>query len=157
MSSSRSVEPEFIDALRRAADNIRRYHQRQKTFSWIDCVDDGVMWGRLVRPLSRVGIYVPGGTAAYPSSVLMNAIPAQVAGVKEIVMVSPPDKLGRLSPYSLAAAGELGITEIYKLGGAQAIAALAIGTETIRPVVKITGPGNIYLCGQEAPLRRSGY
>ncbi|HHX95157.1 MAG TPA: histidinol dehydrogenase [Clostridia bacterium] len=144
-AARKSVEPEFISSLHRAAENIRRYHERQKTFSWIDCDVEGLVWGRLVRPLSRVGIYVPGGTAAYPSSVLMNAIPAQVAGVKEIVMVSPPDKSGKLSPYSLAAAGELGITEIYKLGGAQAIAALAVGSESIKPVVKITGPGNIYV------------
>lgn len=144
-AARKQVEPEFIAALHRAADNIRRYHQRQKTFSWLDRDEKGLTWGRLIRPLSRVGIYVPGGTAAYPSSVLMNAIPAQVAGVKEIVMVSPPDKTGALSPYSLAAAGELGITEIYRLGGAQAIAALALGSETIRPVVKITGPGNIYV------------
>jgi histidinol dehydrogenase len=144
-AARKSVEPEFISSLHRAAENIRRYHERQKTFSWIDCDVEGLVWGRLVRPLSRVGIYVPGGTAAYPSSVLMNAIPAQVAGVKEIVMVSPPDKSGKLPPYSLTAAGELGITEIYKLGGAQAIAALAVGSESIKPVVKITGPGNIYV------------
>ena len=144
-AAGKAVEPEFLRALKRAADNIRRYHQRQKTFSWIDCDEEGLTWGRLVRPLPRVGIYVPGGTAAYPSSVLMNAIPAQVAGVREIVMVSPPDKAGRLSVYALAAAGLLGITEIYRLGGAQAIAALAVGTETIKPVVKITGPGNIYV------------
>lgn len=141
----RSVGPEFLRALERAAGNIRRYHERQKVYSWIDCDEEGLTWGRLIRPLSRVGIYVPGGTAAYPSSVLMNAIPAQVAGVREIVMVSPPDRSGKLSKYSLAAAGELGITEIYRLGGAQAIAALAVGSETIKPVVKITGPGNIYV------------
>lgn len=140
-----AVGPEFIEAFNRAAQNIRQYHERQKAYSWIDCDQEGLTWGRLIRPLSRVGVYVPGGTAAYPSSVLMNVIPAQVAGVKEIVMVSPPDKMGRLSIYSLAAAGELGITEIYRLGGAQAIAALAVGSETIRPVVKITGPGNIYV------------
>ena len=144
-AARKAVEPEFLEALGRAADNIRRYHERQKTFSWVDCDEEGVTWGRLVRPLPRVGIYVPGGTAAYPSSVLMNAIPAQVAGVKEIVMVSPPGKDGTLSVYSLAAAGELGINEIYRLGGAQAIAALAVGSDTIRPVVKITGPGNIYV------------
>lgn len=144
-AAGKAVEPEFLAALRRAADNIRRYHERQKTFSWIDCDVEGLTWGRLVRPLPRVGIYVPGGTAAYPSSVLMNAIPAQVAGVKEVVMVSPPDRAGSLSPYTLAAAKELGITEIYRLGGAQAIAALAVGSQSIRPVVKITGPGNIYV------------
>lgn len=141
----KAVEPEFLEALARAAENIRRYHERQKTFSWMDCDEEGLIWGRLIRPLKRVGIYVPGGTAAYPSSVLMNAIPAQVAGVEEIAMVSPPDKNGSLSKYSLAAAGELGITEIYRLGGAQAVAALAVGSETIPPVVKITGPGNIYV------------
>ena len=144
-AARKSVEPEFIRALGRAAHNIRTYHQRQKIFSWIDCDYEGLTWGRLIRPLARVGIYVPGGTAAYPSSVLMNAIPAQVAGVREIAMVSPPDKSGTLSPYSLAAASELGITEVYRLGGAQAIAALAVGTETVKPVVKITGPGNIYV------------
>lgn len=144
-AARKMVEPEFVQALCRAAENIRTYHQRQKLFSWIDCDVEGLTWGRLIRPLSRVGIYVPGGTAAYPSSVLMNAIPAQVAGVKEIAMVSPPDKSGSLSPYSLVAADELGIGEIYRLGGAQAIAALAVGSETIKPVVKITGPGNIYV------------
>lgn len=144
-TARKAVSPEFLGALRRAANNIRRYHERQKTYSWIDCDEEGLTWGRLIRPLSRVGVYVPGGTAAYPSSVLMNVIPAQVAGVKEIVMVSPPNKSGSLSEYSLAAAGELGISEIYKLGGAQAIAALAVGSGTVRPVVKITGPGNIYV------------
>ena len=140
-----TADSAFIDALTAAAENIRAYHQRQVQHSWIDLSSDGVLWGQMIRPLKRVGIYVPGGTAAYPSSVLMNAIPAQVAGVPEIVMVSPPGKDGGVSPYSLAAAGLLGLTEVYSVGGAQAVAALAYGTETIRPVLKVTGPGNTYV------------
>lgn len=141
------VEPRFIEALRRAAANIRSFHEKQKRTTWIDVQQDGTMLGQLIRPLRRVGLYVPGGKAAYPSSVLMNAIPAQVAGVPEIVMVTPASTGGKqgIDPYILVAAAEAGISEMYRVGGAQAVAALAYGTETIRPVDKIVGPGNIYV------------
>jgi len=139
------VGEDFLKAIRQAKDNIYHYHQKQKKVSWLETKADGTILGQLLRPLSRVGIYVPGGTAAYPSSVLMNALPAAVAGVEQIVMVSPPLKDGGILPEVLAAAAECGITEIYKIGGAQAIAALAYGTETIAPVDKITGPGNIFV------------
>ncbi|GAB7387971.1 histidinol dehydrogenase [Bacillaceae bacterium] len=144
-AASSRLTPEFIAALREAADNIRRFHEKQKRESWITTGESGTLLGQLIRPLKRVGIYVPGGTAAYPSSVLMNAIPARVAGVEEIVMVTPPGKDGALNPGVLFAAREAGVREVYKVGGAQAIAALAYGTETIRPVDKIVGPGNIYV------------
>ncbi len=134
-----------MTAIRQAAANIRKYHQKQKRVSWVETSEDGSILGQMIRPLHRVGIYVPGGTAAYPSSVLMNALPAAVAGVEEIVMVSPPLRDGTLLPEVLVAAAECGVKEIYKIGGAQAIAALAYGTETIAPVDKITGPGNIYV------------
>ncbi|KUK10338.1 MAG: Histidinol dehydrogenase [Clostridia bacterium 41_269] len=140
----KKADPRIIETLREASVNIKKYHERQINLSWLDC-ENGSIWGRLVRPLQRVGIYVPGGTASYPSSVLMNGIPAIVAGVEEIVMISPPNRNGELSPYTLIAAWELGIKEIYKIGGAHGIAALAYGTETIKPVLKITGPGNIYV------------
>ncbi|MGE5396190.1 MAG: histidinol dehydrogenase [Chitinophagales bacterium] len=139
------VDAEYLDALRVAIDNIRLFHQRQLKTGWVEPDINGNLLGQMQRPLERVGIYVPGGTAAYPSSVLMNAIPAQVAGVKEIVMVTPPAADGRINPYTLVAAGELGLKEIYKTGGAQAVFALAFGTDTIAPVDKITGPGNIYV------------
>ncbi|MCL6612248.1 MAG: histidinol dehydrogenase [Peptococcaceae bacterium] len=139
------VDSDFLRALGRAADNIRAYHQKQVVNSWIDCAREGVVLGQLVRPLRRVGIYVPGGKASYPSSVLMNAIPAAVAGVEEIAMATPPGRDGEVDPHTLAAAAEAGVTEIYRIGGAQAIAALAYGTETVRPVDKITGPGNRYV------------
>lgn len=139
------VEDQVLEALRLARDNIAAFHEKQLEKSWFEPVENGVILGQLVRPLNRAGIYVPGGTATYPSSVLMNAVPARVAGVKEIVMVTPPGKDGKLNPYTLVAAAEAGVTEIYKVGGAQAVAALAYGTETIRPVDKITGPGNIYV------------
>lgn len=139
------VEDGFLQALRQAKDNIYAYHFKQKRTSWLDAKEDGSILGQLLLPLERVGIYVPGGTAAYPSSVLMNALPAVVAGVKEIVMVSPPRKDGSLLPEVLVAAAEVGVTEIYKVGGAQAIAALAFGTKEIPAVDKITGPGNIYV------------
>ncbi len=139
------VPDEVVAAIQKAAKNIKSYHEQQKRQSWVDTKPSGTILGQLIRPLNRVGIYVPGGRAAYPSSVLMNAIPAQVAGVKEIVMISPPNKEGKLNPGVLVAANELGITEIYKVGGAQGIAALAYGTETIQKVDKITGPGNIYV------------
>lgn len=139
------VDKKFLDAIRLAKENIATYHEKQKRSSWFDPKEDGSVLGQLLLPLKRVGIYVPGGTAAYPSSVLMNAVPAVVAGVEEIIMVSPPRKDGTLLPEVLVAAAEAGVTEIYKVGGAQAIAALAFGTEEIAPVDKITGPGNIYV------------
>lgn len=141
------VDAKFLEALRAAAANIRAYHEKQKRNSWMDLQANGSLLGQVIRPLKRVGLYVPGGTAAYPSSVLMNAIPAQVAGVQEIVMVTPPATAGEagINPHILVAAAEAGITEVYRVGGAQAIAALAYGTETIVPVDKIAGPGNIYV------------
>jgi len=139
------VDQSFLLALRQAKKNIHSYHEKQKRSSWFDTKEDGSILGQMIHPLNRVGIYVPGGTAAYPSSVLMNALPAVVAGVKEIAMVSPPSKDGTIMPEVLIAAAECGVTEIYKIGGAQAIAALAYGTETIKAVDKITGPGNIYV------------
>jgi histidinol dehydrogenase len=149
------VEPGFVEALRRAAANIRSFHERQKRNTWMDVRPDGTMLGQLIRPLRRVGLYVPGGKAAYPSSVLMNAIPAQVAGVPEIVMVTPAATGGKegIDPYILVAAAEAGIREMYRVGGAQAVGALAYGTETIAPVDKIVGPGNIYV----ALAKRSVY
>ncbi|GCD81201.1 histidinol dehydrogenase [Parageobacillus thermoglucosidasius] len=140
-----NVSEEALRIIREAAENIRDYHERQKRESWIIAKEDGTMLGQKITPLDAVGLYVPGGTAAYPSSVLMNVIPAQVAGVKRIVITSPPNKNGTLPAGVLVAASELGVKEIYKVGGAQAIAALAYGTETIRPVDKIFGPGNIYV------------
>lgn len=141
------VDKAFLDALRAAAANIRTYHEKQLKSSWIDMKPDGTALGQLVRPLSRVGVYVPGGKAAYPSSVLMNIIPAAVAGVKKIVMATPPATGGKegVDPYILVAAAEAGATEVYRVGGAQAIAALAYGTETIPAVDKVVGPGNIYV------------
>ena len=141
------VDPAFLEALRQAARNIASFHEKQKRNSWIDLRPDGTLVGMSIRPLRRVGLYVPGGTAAYPSSVLMNVIPARVAGVKEIVMATPPATGGRagVDPYILVAAAEAGVSEIYRMGGAQAIAALAFGTETVPAVDKICGPGNIYV------------
>lgn len=141
------VEPSFVSAISAAAVNIRAFHARQKRNSWMDVQPDGSLLGQVIRPLKRVGVYVPGGKASYPSSVLMNVIPAQVAGVPEIVMVTPPATGGQegIDPYILVAAAEAGVTEIYRVGGAQAIAALAYGTESITPVDKICGPGNIYV------------
>lgn len=139
------VEDSFLDAIRLALENITTFHRKQLRHSWFEPGDQGVILGQMLRPLKRVGIYVPGGKAAYPSSVLMNAVPAKVAGVKEICMVSPPDHNGALNPWTLVAAAEVGVDEIYKIGGAQAIAALAYGTATVPKVDKITGPGNIYV------------
>lgn len=141
------VEDSFVTAIRAAAANIRAFHARQKRSSWMDLQPDGTILGQIIRPLKRVGVYVPGGTAAYPSSVLMNVIPAQIAGVPEIVMVTPPATGGKagIDPYILVAAAEAGVNEIYRVGGAQAVAALAFGTESIAPVDKICGPGNIYV------------
>ncbi|MDP4089681.1 MAG: histidinol dehydrogenase [Bacillota bacterium] len=148
-----SVEKEFLEALNIAKDNIWFYHEKQKQRSWIVTKEDGVTLGQNVRALQNVGIYVPGGTAAYPSSVLMNAIPAKAAGVENIVMVTPPSKNGRVNPNILAAARIAGVDRIYKIGGAQAIAALAFGTQSIKRVDKIVGPGNIYV----ATAKRSVY
>ncbi|WP_080849094.1 histidinol dehydrogenase [Cytobacillus gottheilii] len=140
------LEEEQKEIIQRAAANIRAFHEKQRTQSWITTDADGTLLGQKVTPLDSAGLYVPGGTAAYPSSVLMNVIPAQVAGVSKIVITSPPDRTtGKLPPAVLVAANEAGVTEIYKVGGAQAIAALAYGTETIPGVDKITGPGNIYV------------
>ncbi|MDD2372993.1 MAG: histidinol dehydrogenase [Syntrophomonadaceae bacterium] len=139
------VDDEYIFALGAAIENIWDFHSRQVRNSWMEPDERGNILGQLYRPLERVGIYVPGGTAAYPSSVLMNAIPAQVAGVEEIIMVSPPDRDGNMNPYTLVAAAELGISEIYKMGGAQAVFALALGTESVKKVDLISGPGNIYV------------
>ncbi len=141
------VEPEFLAALRQAAANITAFHEKQKRGSWMDVAPDGTMLGMAIRPLRRVGLYVPGGKAAYPSSVLMNVLPAKVAGVPEIAMVTPPATGGRdgIDPYILVAAAEAGVTEMYRVGGAQAVAALAYGTASIPAVDKICGPGNIFV------------
>jgi histidinol dehydrogenase len=139
------IEESIVNIITEAAENIRDYHERMKSQSWIVTKPDGTMLGQQVTPLDAVGVYVPGGTAAYPSSVLMNVIPAQVAGVGRIVMTSPPNEKGELPAGVLVAANELGVDEIYKVGGAQAVGALAYGTETIAPVDKIVGPGNIFV------------
>ena len=139
------VPPEFIGVLERASENIREFHEKQKRISWIDMKEDGVMLGQKFTPLEVVGVYVPGGKAAYPSSVLMNIIPAKVAGVQRIVMATPPGKDGKVNARTLAAAKIAGVDEVYKAGGAQAIAALAYGTESIPKADKICGPGNIFV------------
>ncbi|WP_066065582.1 histidinol dehydrogenase [Neobacillus soli] len=139
------VDQGFIGIVREAAENIRSFHEKQLRPSWMTTEENGTVLGQKITPLDSVGVYVPGGTAAYPSSVLMNVIPAKVAGVKRIVMVSPPDSNGKLPAAVLVAAKEAGVEEIYKLGGAQAIAALAYGTESVTAVDKITGPGNIFV------------
>ena len=141
----RLENPELVQVIRRSLKNIKEYHEKQKQYSWFDSKPDGSILGQNVTPLSRVGVYVPGGKAAYPSSVLMNVIPAKVAGVEQIVMVTPPGKDGKVNPNTLVAANEAGVDVIYKVGGAQAIAALAYGTESIAKVDKIVGPGNIYV------------
>lgn len=139
------VDEKLVEVIRKALVNIRDYHQKQKQYSWFDSKPDGTMLGQKVTALSRVGVYVPGGKAVYPSSVLMNIIPAKVAGVEQIVMTTPPAKDGKVYPATLVAANEAGVDVIYKVGGAQAIAALAYGTESIPKVDKIVGPGNIYV------------
>lgn len=139
------VDSTLVEVIRKALVNIRDYHGKQKQYSWFDSTPEGTILGQKVTPLSSVGVYVPGGKAAYPSSVLMNVVPAHVAGVERIVMVTPPDKMGKITPATLVAAKEAGVTHIYKVGGAQAIAALAHGTESIPKVDKIVGPGNIYV------------
>lgn len=140
----KEADQEIVESLKKAAANVRQYHQEQKPNSWMTYRGQGSILGQSVIPLDRVGIYVPGGTAAYPSSVIMNAVPAAVAGVKEIIMMVPP-KNGQINPYVLIAAKEAGVSKIFKIGGAQAIAAMAFGTETIPRVDKITGPGNIFV------------
>lgn len=139
------VDPSVVEVIRKAIINIEAYHAKQRQYSWFDTTDNGTILGQKVTPIAAVGVYVPGGKAAYPSSVLMNVIPAKVAGVSRIAMTTPPDKDGRVNPGTLVAAKEAGVTEIYKVGGAQAIAALAFGTESIPKVDKIVGPGNIYV------------
>ncbi len=139
------IDPSVIDVIRKAIRNIENYHAKQKQYSWFDTTDNGTILGQKVTPIAAVGVYVPGGKAAYPSSVLMNVVPAKVAGVNRIAMTTPPDKDGKVYPGTLVAAKEAGVTEIYKVGGAQAIAALAYGTESIAKVDKIVGPGNIYV------------
>lgn len=139
------VDSSLIEVIRKALMNIRTYHEKQRQYSWFDSKPDGTILGQKVTPLQRVGVYVPGGKAAYPSSVLMNIVPARVAGVEELFMVTPPGKDGKVTPTTLVAAKEAGADMIYKVGGAQAIGALAYGTESIPKVDKIVGPGNIYV------------
>lgn len=141
----KNVDAEFLEALKMAKENICSYHEKQKQNSMIETKDNGVIMGRIVRGLEKVGIYVPGGTAAYPSSVLMNAIPAKAAGVEKLIMTTPPMKNGLINPNILVAADLAGVDEIFKVGGAQAVAALAFGTETVDKVDKIVGPGNIFV------------
>lgn len=140
-----AVKPELLEIIRKALRNIEDYHKKQRQYSWFDSKPDGTMLGQKVTPLQRVGVYVPGGKAVYPSSVLMNIVPAKVAGVEEIVMVTPPGRDGKVTANTLVAAKEAGADVIYKVGGAQAIGALAYGTESIPKVDKIVGPGNIYV------------
>ena len=139
------VDEGLLGVMKKSMDNIRRYHEKQKRNSWFDAQPDGAILGQKVTALESVGVYVPGGKAAYPSSVLMNIVPAEVAGVKRIVMVTPPGKDGKVNPVTLTAAHLAGATEVYKVGGAQAVAALAFGTQSIPRVNKIVGPGNIFV------------
>ena len=141
----KDCEPKFLEAITKAAENIKDFHARQVQQSWLTTKENGVIMGQRVRGLKRVGIYVPGGTAAYPSSVLMNAIPAKLAGVEEVIMVTPPCKDGKPNPNIMAAAKIAGVDRIFLMGGAQAVAALAYGTETVPKVDKIVGPGNIFV------------
>lgn len=139
------VDEKLLEVLRKAKTNIERFHNKQRQYSWFDSEPNGIILGQKVSPIEKVGVYVPGGKAVYPSSVLMNVIPAKVAGVEHIIMTTPPGKDGKVYPATLVAAKEAGVDEIYKVGGAQAIAALAYGTESIPKVHKIVGPGNIYV------------
>jgi histidinol dehydrogenase len=141
----KEVDPELMGILQKSMKNIRQFHEKQRQYSWFDSKPDGTILGQKVTPLESVGVYVPGGKAAYPSSVLMNIIPAEVAGVSRIAMVTPPGKDGKVNPVTLTAAHLAGVTEVYKVGGAQAVAALAFGTESIPKVNKIVGPGNIFV------------
>lgn len=140
-----AVDPALVDVIKKALVNIRSYHEKQKQNSWFTSSEEGTMLGQKATPLQRVGVYVPGGKAVYPSSVLMNIVPAKVAGVDQIVMTTPPGKDGKVNPSTLVAAKEAGADEIYKVGGAQAVGALAYGTESIPKVDKIVGPGNIFV------------
>ena len=140
-----SLDPKFIEVMKKSAENIRGFHEKQKRNTWIDTKEDGSILGMRILPVEISGVYVPGGTAAYPSSVLMNVMPAKVAGVERIIMCTPPGKDGKVNPGTLAAASIAGVDEIYKVGGAQAIAAMAFGTESVPKVDKITGPGNIFV------------
>lgn len=139
------MDPELVEVMKRSAANIRAFHEKQLRNSWFDTREDGSILGMRITPIGRVGVYVPGGKAAYPSSVLMNVIPARVAGVPDILMTTPPDADGKVNPGTLVAADIAGVNAIYKAGGAQAIAAMAYGTRSIPKVDKITGPGNIYV------------
>ncbi len=140
-----SIDSRLYEVMTKAAANVKAYHEKQLRNSWFDAKPDGTILGQKITPIAKAGVYVPGGKAAYPSSVLMNVIPAKVAGVEKVVMVTPPGKDGKVNPGTLAAAKVAGVDEIYKVGGAQAIAALAFGTESIPKVDKITGPGNIFV------------
>ena len=139
------VDEKLLTVIRKALVNIRKYHEKQRQYSWFDSEESGIILGQKVTALEKVGVYVPGGKAVYPSSVLMNIVPAKVAGVKTIVMTTPPGKDGKVNPATLVAAKEAGVDAIYKVGGAQAIAALVFGTESVPKVDKIVGPGNIYV------------
>lgn len=141
----KELDPRFVEVMKKSAENIRVFHEKQKRNSWIDTREDGSILGQRILPIEISGVYVPGGKAAYPSSVLMNVVPAKVAGVERIVMCTPPGKDGKVNPGTLVAADIAGVTEVYKVGGAQAIAAMAFGTESIPKVDKITGPGNIFV------------
>lgn len=141
----KEVDPQLMEILGKSMKNIRQFHEKQRQYSWFDSKPDGTILGQKITALESVGVYVPGGKAAYPSSVLMNIIPAEVAGVDRIAMVTPPGKDGKVNPVTLTAAHLAGVTEVYKVGGAQAVAALAFGTESIPKVNKIVGPGNIFV------------
>ena len=140
-----TIDPQLVDTIRKSLKNIREYHEKQKQYSWFDTTPEGTMLGQKVTPLASAGVYVPGGKAVYPSSVLMNIVPAKIAGVAHVVMCTPCNKEGKVNPAVLVAAKEAGADEVYKVGGAQAIAAMAFGTESIPKVDKITGPGNIFV------------
>ncbi|WP_026509281.1 MULTISPECIES: histidinol dehydrogenase [unclassified Butyrivibrio] len=141
----KALDDRFIEVIKKSAENIRVFHEKQKRNSWIDTKEDGSILGQRIIPIEISGVYVPGGKAAYPSSVLMNVVPAKVAGVERIIMCTPPSKDGKVNPGTLVAADIAGVTEVYKVGGAQAIAAMAFGTESVPKVDKITGPGNIFV------------
>jgi histidinol dehydrogenase len=141
----KALDPKFVEVMKKSAENIREFHEKQKRNSWIETKEDGSILGMRILPIEISGVYVPGGKAAYPSSVLMNVVPAKVAGVERIVMCTPPQKDGKVNPGTLVAADIAGVTEVYKVGGAQAIAAMAFGTESVPKVDKITGPGNIFV------------
>lgn len=140
-----TIDPQLVETIRKSLKNIREYHEKQKQYSWFDTTTEGTMLGQKVTPLASAGVYVPGGKAVYPSSVLMNIVPAKIAGVAHVVMCTPCNKEGKVNPAVLVAAKEAGADEVYKVGGAQAIAAMAFGTESIPKVDKITGPGNIFV------------